>query len=306
MPRRRVLSEDNTVCVVLGYCGICELGSMRQTCRQINTLVDYIVSKCIAYVETEHYHIQSCLSNRTNVRKSLSVNPLRYLRELITPKVYILRGFISFSFDRERMRWTRLPDLLRDRGYFQTVVYKNEIFAIGTYRLTKEETAIPSSINIYKNKIYAINILYISLLAAGTIEKYNFLTNQWSAFPSMAIKSRSVGTVVFKGQILILGGINVSDDSVLASIFFFDESLRNWSPWRTELPTHRFRHASISFLDMLWVGGGNILVDGRISTTATMEVYCDETDSWRQGPSMTRRRDFFNLLVVQKRLFAGD
>ena len=137
---------------------------MRQTCRQINTLVDYIVSKCIAYVETEHYHIQSCLSNRTNVRKSLSVNPLRYLRELITPKVYILRGFISFSFDRERMRWTRLPDLLRDRGYFQTVVYKNEIFAIGTYRLTKEETAIPSSINIHKNKIYVISTVYYCIL----------------------------------------------------------------------------------------------------------------------------------------------
>jgi hypothetical protein len=112
-------------------------------------------------------------TDAVNYRRHTARSPLQYLRELVTPRVYVLRGethttlphtpvytrstthhapysllphlgtvhspthssigFISFSFEISRRKWTRLPDLLRDRGYFQTVVLHNEIYAVGTY-----------------------------------------------------------------------------------------------------------------------------------------------------------------------------
>lgn len=50
-------------------------------------------------------------------------------------RMIVMRGFVCYSYDMLQNVWTRLPDLLRDRGYFQAAVLDGEIYAIGTYSL---------------------------------------------------------------------------------------------------------------------------------------------------------------------------
>lgn len=232
--------------------------------------------------------------NKTGFRRWRSV--FRYLFELVTPRIYVLRGFIAFSFDMANKRWTRLPDLLRDRGYFQTAVLGNEIYAIGTYSI------IASKFTMYRMSA-SVLVCELTHDVVGTIEKYNFLTNQWSSTKSMPRKIRSVAATMFNGSLHILGGVE-ADDSPTSTCYALDQELNEWVPFAAPMLRPRFRHCAVEHKGALWVAGGNELRDGYVRTTSSVEVYRPET-GWVEGPSMQRKRDFFNLLVVAGRMYAG-
>jgi hypothetical protein len=201
---------------------------------------------------------------------------------LITPKIYVLRGFISFAFDLQFKRWTRLPDLLRDRGYFQAVSHQGEIYAIGTY----------------------------SVIAAGTIERYNSLSNQWAAATNMPLKLRSVGAAIYNNSLCITGGVDILNDATITTSSLFSFSTSKWEQNMTDILTPRFRHSAIQFKDELWIAGGSVSstsgTNQQFMTTNSVEIYSHDTKQWTQGPPMQRPRDFFNLLSVLGRLYAGN
>ena len=48
-----------------------------------------------------------------------------------------------------------------------------------------------------------------------------------------------------------------------------------------------------------------MLEDGRTRATNSVEVFSEEKGYWEVGPAMLRKRDFFNLLVIDGRLYAS-
>ena len=197
-----------------------------------------------------------------------------------TLKAFVMRGFVFYSFDPQKLLWTRLPDLKRDRGYFQSVALDGEIYAIGTY----------------------------SLIASGTIEKYSFADHQWSACSSMPHKVRTAGAAAYRNRICVMGGVddftNEGSLVAIASFHTYDASSDAWQEGPSLL-SPRYRHAAVEFGGRLWVAGGKVLESGLPRTTHSVEVYSEEKGRWEPGPPMLRRRDFFNLLVVDGRLYAG-
>lgn len=274
--------DENVILSILGYLDAISLSKSSQSSRLFRRLVLFLAPRVSTWLESQWSN--QALVGRPNYRRAVNHLPLKYLYELSAPRIYVLRGFISFSYDLRTRIWTRLPDLLRDRGYFQAVVLRNELYAIGTY----------------------------SVIAAGTIEKYNFLANQWSNAVPMPRKVRSVGAAVFQGFLYLMGGVDVFNEQALDSFYRFDHSRSTWILMRAALLQPRFRHAAVEYRGKLWVAGGNILIsqgDAVVAwTTHSVEIYDEMSSCWRRGPDMQRRRDFFNLLVVQGRLYAvgGD
>ena len=272
---REFLSDDHCLYLVMSYCDIADLVHLIQTCHRLQHHGNHLVSRIINDIESRFYRMDTC---RANIRRAISINDLHYLDHLVTPRIYILRGFIAFSFDTRSRTWTRLPDLLRDRGYFRSVVLRNEVYAIGTF----------------------------SMIAAGTIEYYSPIANQWVSGPLMPQRARSVGATVFRGSMYITGGEDMVTELALDGFFQFEPSNGSWTPMPLALPTPRFRHAAVEYKDELWVGGGCVpAVGAGHMVSDSVEVFSMESSRWRKGPSMLRRREFFDLLVIQNRLYAG-
>jgi hypothetical protein len=140
---------------------------------------------------------------------------------------------------------------------------------------------------------------------AGTIEKYSFLSNTWSSTTSMPRKARSVAVSVYNGEMHILGGLDVSTDTAFANCYRLDVARGEWTEQTHPLLQPRYRHSAVEYRGRLWLGGGNIITSsGTAVTTNSVEVH--EGQGWRQGPPMCRRRDFFNMQVVQGALYAGN
>jgi N-acetylneuraminic acid mutarotase len=198
----------------------------------------------------------------------------------VETKIYVLRGFLFFSYDVNSQTWTRMPDCRRDRGHFQMVAHDGFIYAIGTQ----------------------------SLISGGTVEKFNPVTNQWSISTPMPLKLRSVGAAVFNGHLCITGGFNVATAHAVDHFYKWDASAFEWKTVSTApLRTPRFRHAAITFKDHLWIAGGATSVENDASSTNTVEIYSD-AKGWVSGPSMNRKRAFLDLMVVEGKLYAvgGD
>lgn len=258
----------------MSYCTVSDLALMMQISHRFHSFAKFVINRVIEVIESTYYRVDT---SRSNVRRLISLSSLHYLDHLVTPRIYILRGFISFSFDTRTRTWTRLPDLLRDRGYFRSVVLRNEIFAIGTF----------------------------SMIAAGTIECYNPLYNQWTTGPMMPQRARSVGASIYRGSLFITGGEDVATEQALDG--FFRLANNSWVAMPRALPTPRFRHAAVQYQEELWVGGGCVVAaDGGHIVCDSIEVFSEDSGLWRKGPSMLRRREFFDLLVILGRLYAGD
>eukprot|EP00601_Ochromonadales_sp_CCMP2298_P020876 CAMPEP_0173318498 /NCGR_PEP_ID=MMETSP1143-20121109/27690_1 /TAXON_ID=483371 /ORGANISM="non described non described, Strain CCMP2298" /LENGTH=171 /DNA_ID=CAMNT_0014261749 /DNA_START=78 /DNA_END=589 /DNA_ORIENTATION=+ len=105
--------------------------------------------------------------------------PLETFRQLTAEHIIVVRGFITYSFDVHSQVWKRCHDTRRDRGHFNSLFFRGEIYALGTY----------------------------SVVAAGTVERYCPFRDYWSTVASMPNKLRSVGGFVLDEQLYLCGGI---------------------------------------------------------------------------------------------------
>eukprot|EP01038_Epipyxis_sp_PR26KG_P009689 gene9689-13042_t len=224
------------------------------------------------------------------------------LKDLTTTRMLVIRGFITWSMNIYNHKWKRCHDSKRDRGYFSSVYYKGEVYAIGTY----------------------------SIVAAGTVEKYNPFIDKWCSVANMPRKYRSISAAVLKDNMYVLGGIDSHTEIVSDEIYsYHDENTiplhpnnsnnnnynnntnsrtlrsQHWLSLKLYLLRPRYRHSSIGFKDKIWVIGG-CFDDHQV--TNTVEIVDPLSGVVVSGPSMVARREFGNLLIVNEVLYAvgGD
>lgn len=277
------LLPNELIINILYYCNTKDLKNCRELSIDYKTKVDIIINKLIYFLCDKYY--QGLKYNED--WKANTVSSLFTLHELTTSRVILLRGFIAYSFIINNRKWKRCHDSRRDRGYFASVYYQGEVYAIGTY----------------------------SLFAAGTVERYNPFIDNWQTVQSLPHKVRSVGTAVLNNKLYVCGGIEAHTESVRSSIYLFEEientsnhSLRRIQRWLTldyQLLRPRYRHACIDYQGHIWVAGGCF---DDLTITNTVEIIDPINKRVYPGPSMLVKRDFSNLLIVKGKLYAvgGD
>jgi hypothetical protein len=243
-------------------------------------------TKSIIKVVTEKYYSEFIFK----CPYFMKMSDVMFLKELTTEKIVVIRGFITYILDLSNGQWKRSADTRRDRGYFSAIWYRGEIFAIGTF----------------------------SLIAAGTTEKFNTFSNYWTPGPSLPLKLRSVSAAVFKDNLYVLGGDDTSADTYSDAVFVYDadgtsinkdsgESCDGkWILLNTRLLRPRSRHSAVNFEGKIWIAGG--CFENNSIVTRSVEIFDPVNGESLEGPSLTTKRDFFNLLVVKGDLYAvgGD
>lgn len=213
------------------------------------------------------------------------------LHELTRRTVIVVRGFITYQLDIATDQWKRCHDSRRDRGYFAMVYLRGEVYAIGTY----------------------------SLVAAGTVEKYNPFTDHWDMVENLPERSKSVAAATHNDEIYVCGGIDSVDEQIYDTIYKMalrdpmqdlqdingNKCIECWNLCPFRLLRTRYRHAAVSYGGKMWIAGG-CLADG--SVTNSVEIIDTNNTTVIEGPPMLVRRDFANLLVVNGTLYAvgGD
>jgi hypothetical protein len=270
---------------VLQFCSGKDLLRVALTCTSLNESAADVARYIIKKVIKSHY--PSLASRRSSWMEGKSV--FGNLVDLIEPKIVVIRGFITFSMQISNHHWKRCHDSKRDRGYFGALFFKGEVYAIGTY----------------------------SLVAAGTVEKYDPFSDNWFTVTPLPRKLRSVGAAVWKDSMYCTGGIESHSEIVIDHICKFNEEndkanqqdfslkLPGWIDIGVRLLRPRYRHAAVEYENKIWIAGGCF---ASLDATNTVEIFDPVTNTVLEGPSMLVKRDFANLLVVNNELFAvgGD
>lgn len=243
-------------------------------------------AKAITKVVTENFYSKFIFKCPYFIKTS----DLTFLKELTTKKIVVIRGFITYILDISNGQWKRSTDTRRDRGYFSAIWYRGEIFAIGTF----------------------------SLIAAGTTEKFNTFSNYWTAGPSLPLLLRSVSAAVLNDKLYVLGGDDTSAEAYSDTVFVYDgggtcinkdsgdSCYGKWILLNKRLLRPRSRHSAVSFEGKIWIAGG--CFENNSIVTRSVEIYDPVNGESLEGPPLTTKRDFFNMLVVRGNLYAvgGD
>ncbi len=209
--------------------------------------------------------------------------------ELVRDRVVVVIGFIAYSFDMTSKTWKRCHDSRRDRGYFASIYYQGKVYAIRTY----------------------------SLMAAGTVEKFNPFVDNWVTVTLLPRKLRSLGAASHALGLYVIGGIESYSEIVISSILKLNEEadqknhqdpdlkLSAWVDIGVSLLRPRYRHATVDYKGNIWIAGGCF---EDLSATNTVEVFNPNLLTVMEGPSMLFKRDFVNVLVIKSELYAvgGD
>jgi len=235
---------------------------------------------------------------------NLVVNPFRQLHNLTKPRVLLLRGYIAYTYNISTGNWKRCRDLRRDRGYFNALWHQGEIYAICTY----------------------------SIIAAGTVEKYNPLSNRWTVVGSLPQKIRCGAAVSYQNSIYLFGGIEAFSNEVINSIHVYRGSSSNNSTnlsspfknlnisseestaWENLSPTAlrftRSNHAATCVDGIVYIAGGRFGPDNpsHPNLTNAVESFNPISCEFIDIVPMLRSREFFHLVCIEKRLYAvgGD
>jgi len=208
-------------------------------------------------------------------------------------KIVVIRGFVAYSFDPMSGDWVRLSDSRRDRSYFEAVLLRDHVYAIGTYNMT----------------------------AAGTVERLSLSDNRWETCAPLPAKLRSVAASAVGDKIFVTGGMDVTTMTPSAAVHVFDPSVSAggadgggdvgaWVAAPQSMIIPRYRHASVVFQNKLWAVGGIIknsyAMEEYTSTTECLDLAKNE---WAPGPSLVARRAIdVSPLVVNNTLYivGGD
>jgi len=195
-------------------------------------------------------------------------------------RVLLIRGFIVYMFDITSCKWKRCADVSRDRSHFASVWHRSGIYAVSTY----------------------------SVMAAGTVEKYDIRLNRWSSVANLPRKLRSVGATVLNDKLYVIGGHDTFTEELSDMVFVLNDEngQDSWSLLDARLLRPRSKHSSITFLDKIWVAGGSF--PNSITATTSVEIVDPNIGVWQEGPCMLARREYCHLLVVLDNLFVvgGD
>jgi Kelch motif len=280
---------DNVLCQIFYYCNAETMAKCYFVSRRFHFESKVAIAHINKYV-MEKYYSKEIFRSPYFMRP----NELLLFNNLTAKRVFVVRGFITYVLNMKNGVWKRCADTRRDRGYFAAIWFRGEIFAIGTY----------------------------SVIAAGTVEKYNPFANCWSPGPSLPLKLRSACAAVLGDKLYVLGGHDAFSENYSDTVFIYDDGVQTpksdavyscdgntegyWILSGTRLLRARSRHAAVGFEGRIWIAGG--CFENNTVVTKSVEIFDPTIGKWMKGPSLTTRRDFSNLLVVLGRLYAvgGD
>jgi N-acetylneuraminic acid mutarotase len=289
--RSNAALPEHVIRHILFYCTAQELASHSRVSKLFSVEATSAAKAISAYVLSKYF--SKCIFESPFYKPPVDARKL--LKLVTTQSVIITRGFLTYALNFSSGMWRRCADCRRDRGYFAAVWFKGEVYAIGTY----------------------------SIIAAGTVEKFNPFTNVWSNVPNLPRKLRSAGAAVLDSKLYVIGGHDTFSETYSDCVFVFDDSggfeecpssstlscsssrRHHWEMIKTRMTKPRSRHAAAGFDGKIWIAGG--CFEG-FTVTRSVECYDPVDNRWYEAPPLTTPRDFSNLLVVNGALYAvgGD
>jgi len=116
-----------------------------------------------------------------------------------------------------------------------------------------------------------------------------------SSLPACPVKQFSL--VAINGQVVAVGGINMSDDSVGNKLYSYNEVSGQWEESLPPMPTPRYFNTSVVWQNFLITCGGRI--DDEDSITDCVEVLNLRTLRWREASSMPLKESGKHAVVTK-------
>lgn len=218
--------------LIFSYCDPETLGRCSFSCSQFNQIVTDIADASLKVVQARYY-------SSTSKLRPIVGSKLCQLNELFSPTIIIIRGFLTYQLSLSTLTMKRCGDTRRDRGSFCAVACNGEIYALGTS----------------------------SMIAAGTVEKFNPFTNMWYAQPNLPRKLQYASAAVLDKRLYVVGGFDVETNMLSSMIYSCDPSLTTklhpptegcfWSPLAT-MVRPRAKHLGAAFEGEIWIAGGQL------------------------------------------------
>lgn len=214
---------------------------------------------------------------------------VRLLHEACSERVYLLGGSgglrTAHLLCPASMTLTELSPMLRPREHFTAVAFRGHIFAIsscGDIRVGKHGGSS----------------------SAGTVERYNPLTDRWTEVAPLPRPLVAVAAAVFGDHLYVIGGYDCVTGDYSRTVFRYTPGagpLGGWKAMRTLCSVGRAGASAIEFEGRLFLAGG-VLEGG--GCTSSVEAFDPALGQWSLAPPMRLPRGFFRLACVGRRLCA--
>lgn len=210
---------------------------------------------------------------------------VRFLNEVSVKRILILGGNAKecrsvIMFTPEKCDWKLCRPMRTSHGMFciETVTLNGEVFTV-----SGDDSK-----------------------SAGTMERYNYLTDEWISCPSMPTRPMFASAVAVEGdKILVSGGLCQTSGFFSSDIHEFSLATNAWREVGN-LPEARYGHTSIFFDGAIWIVGGQH--EGKVLHSRCVSLLDPETFEMRPGADMTVPRIWCKLFIIRNRLYAvgGD
>lgn len=176
-----------------------------------------------------------------------------------------------YLYDNDHNKWISKSPMLFQKSNFTLACIDNKIYSFGGLTLNQHPTEI--------------------------VECYDITKNQWNYVGMMPTTLVDLTSVVFRGEIYILGGrTGVGAHNVVMK---FDPRKNEWSSL-AGMPTPRFNFGACIVDNEILIAGGQIYshFSHAINRDAlrSCEIYNVKSNQWRQGPELPD--EMFNVTLM--------
>ncbi|KAK7489369.1 hypothetical protein BaRGS_00019313 [Batillaria attramentaria] len=153
--------------------------------------------------------------------------------------------------------------------------------------------------------IYVIGGRNSTLCQLSSMERFDFLTNEWFEMPDMNIARTAVGAASLDGLLYAVGGecavAETADDTLyLRHTECYDPVLKQWFR-KSDMCTAR------SFVAVAAVGGYLYAIGGedRAASFSTVERFEPKSNAWTEAPSMKGKRAGAGVTVCDGKIYVA-
>ena len=146
--------------------------------------------------------------------------------------------------------------------------------------------------------------------SAGTVEKFDYLSNQWSTCPSIPSKNMFISSAAINDSVIVSGGLSQQTGAFSSSMYIMemDDTKDGGITWKNAgmLPAGRYGHASIFYEGKLWILGGQL--EGEQQQSNSCLLYDPLSCQCVDGPPSKMCRVWLKMFIINKQLYAvgGD
>ncbi|XP_050404333.1 kelch-like protein diablo [Patella vulgata] len=161
------------------------------------------------------------------------------------------------------------------------------------------------SLAFHEGKIYSLGGLTVNQHPTEIVECYDIAKNRWNYVGMMPTTLVDLSTVVYRGEIYLLGGR--TGVGAHNTVMKFDPKKTEWSTLAGML-TPRFNFGACTVDDEILVAGGQIYAQltHTINREAlkSVEIYNIAENQWRQGPELPEEIYNVGLMIMNGTIYA--